>query len=294
MMDITSSRIGVFLSSASHFSCFYWSRKLFLQILVILTLASFPVETFSQCNVSGDITFDVSNSTSDDYCVICDGPWFRTSGLFRVSSGTKDCTFYAAKDGVFSLDGLWSCTLYDVDFHDPSGCNSTESGFIAKREFCMYYLDASCGISLGISGSFPPQFMEGGGYCESQPPCDSSSVSSFLGDNPKQEKSKPDSDVFLFAGVGGDEVTLRLETNPQEGNNGGEANFAISGNSLNESTSGTPPLEINATLPADGKYSITVEQPKNSGQRFRGGYLLSLSPTTGSIDLIEPTSSVEK
>jgi hypothetical protein len=79
-----------------------------------------------------------------------------------------------------------------------------------------------------------------------------------------------------------------------EGNNGGEASLSIVGNSLNESTSGTLPLGINATLPADGKYSITVEQSNNSGgERYRGSYMLNLE-SSNAVGVIEPTSTVEK
>jgi hypothetical protein len=284
MMEITSSRTSVFRSNVSQFSSFYETRKVFLQILVILTLAAFPVKAFSQCNASGDITFDVSNSNTFDWGVICDGPFFRTSGEFTVPSGTEDCTFYAAKETIFSVDGMWTCKLFDPVSDEP----------ITEREFCMFYLDEPCGISLKISGSDALQFMVDGGYCFYQTPCNRVSVSSFLGDNTKQEKSKQDIDVFTFDGTAGDQVTLRLETDPKEGNNGGEASLGISGNSLNESTSGKPPLELEVTLPGDGEYSITVGQPRNSALRFRGSYVLSVILAIGSIDLIEPTTSVEK
>lgn len=75
---------------------------------------------------------------------------------------------------------------------------------------------------------------------------------------------------------------------------GREASLGISGNSLSDETSGALPLEITATLPADGEYSVSVEQPKNpAGQRFGGNYILSVETSTG-VDLIEPTKSVEK
>ena len=95
--------------------------------------------------------------------------------------------------------------------------------------------------------------------------------------------------------MAGDEVKLTLEANTQEGNNGGEASLGINDNSLNDEMSGALPLEINATLPADGEYSVNVEQPKNpAGQRFRRSYILRIEASTGSIDLIEPANSVEK
>jgi hypothetical protein len=291
MTDITSSRISVCVSTVSQFSCFHKTRKVFLQVFFILALALFPINAFSQCNVSGNIPFVVSNFINNPYCVVCDGPWGRASPLFRVPAGTNKCVFYAAEYGVFTPLGKWNCTLYLAGEH--GACDETESGLINKIFFCVQGAppDANNSVGLGIEGGVEnPELSTD----EPGPPC-SSSVFSFLGDNPKQEKSRPDSDVFLFDGAGGDEVTLELETNPQGGNNGGEATLGISGNSLNESTSGMPPLELDVTLPEDGKYSISVEQPRRpKDQRFRGSYILRVTPSTGSIDLIEPANNVEK
>ncbi len=254
------------------------------RLLLILILSLFPLKAYSDCpNATGDIPFFVTNETQDETCMQCDGPWFRTSGELNVSSQEDNCEFYAANITSLSPYGVWNCITI-------SSCDASEPVIIDSINFCVEYAPPGANNSVGIV------IKEGKILMADQPapPCDNA-VLSFLGDNPKQEKSKPDADVFLFDGIGGDEVKLRLEANPQDGNNGGEASLGISGNSLDDETSGALPLEIMATLPADGEYSITVRQPKNpAGHRFRGSYILRIEASTGSIDLIEPTNNVEK
>jgi hypothetical protein len=264
---------------------FNQSRLFLIMLVVILVL--FPLKGFSQCNVSGDIPFLADNNLPSEGCIMCTGPFFRTSDLGIVDAGVQNCEFYAADKGFFSPFGSWECELMIPNPDDQNACDA----FADSVEFCVK--DTSNVIftftpngtdlpTLTVNKPMPNTF----GFCPK-------SVSSFLGDNFKQEKSKPDSDVFLFDGAGGDQVTLRLETNPQEGNNGGEASLDISGSSLNEATTGAPPLELEVTLPGNGEYSITVEQPKNSAQRFRGSYILNVESAMG-VGLIEPTNNVEK
>jgi hypothetical protein len=267
-------------------------HMLWRTILVVLILSSYPyhMNAFSQCNVKGDIPFQIRGTASELVCLGCKGPWGRASAILPIPEGPIDppCTFYAAEKTLFSPYGLWECSLRSpID----NGCTLTGES-VASVVFCVQPAPADADNADNTVYLFTENNKLS--VEEPAPPC-SSSVASFLGDNPKQEKSKRDSDEFLFDGAGGDQVTLRLETNPREGNNGGQASLGIRGNSLNESTSGTPPLELDVTLPGDGEYSITVEQPRRpKDQRFRGSYILSLTPSIGSIDLIEPTNNVEK
>jgi len=263
------------------------SHRRSLLIVVFLSLSLFPqwVRGGFPCpDATGDIPFILKEDDSflAPQCLVCNGPWGRTSGFQDFDP--IPCTFYAAERTLFPPFGKWTCSLFPTG---PDGLCLTPS--IDEVDFCVQPAppDADNSVKLFIDKN------EKLSTDQPVPPC-SGTVSSFLGDNSKQEKSRPDSDVFLFDGTGGDEVTLRLETNPQEGNNGGEASLGISGNSLNESTTGAPPLELEVTLPGDGEYSVTVEQPKKSAERFRGSYILSVMPTTGSIESIEPTNNVEK
>ncbi|MGB7293062.1 MAG: hypothetical protein WBD99_12890 [Thermodesulfobacteriota bacterium] len=262
------------------------SQRRSLLIVVFLSLSLFPQWArggFPCPDAKGDIPFILKENDSFllPMCLKCNGPWGRTSGFQDFDP--IPCTFYAAERTLFPPFGKWTCSLFPTG---PDGGCLTPS--MDEVDFCVQPAppDADNSVQLFIDKN------EKLSVDQPAPPC-SSSVSSFLGDNPKQEKSKPDTDEFRFDGAGGDQVTLRLEANPQEGNNGGEASLGISGNSLNESTSGTPPLELEVTLPGDGKYSVAVEQPKNSALRFRGSYNLDVESATG-VGLIEPTNNVEK
>ena len=265
-----------------------------LHTVIVLMLISMPFRAYStDCNVSGDIPFSVIKEceTCNLACLRCDGPWARVSPWVDIDDleHNKSCTFYAAKDNIFHPWGRWTCVIYEKE---QGICTTLLSRELTMKDFCVENSNGDgqeVTLKIKADQNDVPDILE---VDKPSPPCDAS-VSSFLGDNPKQEKSRPDSDVFLFDGAGGDEVTVRLETNPQEGNNGGEASLAIFGNSLNESTSGVLPLELNASLPADGKYSIIVEQPKRpKDQMFRGAYILHVKSATG-VDLIEPTNNVE-
>ena len=262
------------------------NRGITLALMLALALALFPAEAYPDCNVKGDIPFTVSNDAVE-LCFQCTGPWARTSEVVKLNAGEKNCTFYAAEKTIFDVYGEWGCTVFTIG---ADGNCDTIDPIVGPVEYCLKKNSPSPQFTIDISD---------GEICldsnlDSPPPLCPSSVSAFLGDNGQQEKSKPDTDVFLFDGADGDEVTLRLEADPKGGNNGSEAIFGISGSSLNESTSGTPPLELDVTLPGDGKYSISVEQPRRpKDQRFRGGYILDVESAMG-VGLIEPSINVEK
>ena len=147
-----------------------------------------------------------------------------------------------------------------------------------KQEVNLTYTDVP--TTLTVDKSFPP--------------CDLR-VTSFLGDHPNQERSTRDFDIFQFNGTAGHQVKLRLEADPQAGNNGGQAALRIKGKSVDQQRTGTLPLEITVPLGSMTTYDITVEEARVSpDQRYRGGYILTLESALGDIDTIRPTSSVEK
>lgn len=284
------SKIRYFRSAMSLLIPAMSSQVALMLPFILFLIISFSLKAHSiDCNVSGgSVRFSVIKEcpTCNLACIYCGGPWARVSPWVDIDDleHNKSCTFYAAKDDIFHLWGRWTCYIYQK----ANGvCTTVLAQELTMKDFCVEKPDSE--VTLKIEGDVP-NIIE---VDKPSPPC-VASVSSFLGDNPKQEKSKLDTDEFLFDGSGGDQVTLTLETDPQLGNNGGEAGLGISGNSLNESTSGALPLELDATLPADGEYSIIVEQPKRpKDQRLRGSYVLSVESATG-VDLIEPTNNVEK
>jgi len=257
-------------------------RKL-LRFFLFLMLCTLPLKAFSaDCDVTGDLPFNATNNTEGDICLSCLGPWARQSNDVVLSAGLQTCTFYAADKTIFSPFGRWDC---DVKTVEDGKCGDT---FVSGVTFCLTDNGEPVGLVVGptakeISVNFPTGA------------CGSSSVTAFLGDNTKHDTSKRDFDSFLFSGSAGDEVRLRLRPDRQGGNNGGEATLGISGGSLNEETSGKLPLALDATLPEDGDYLVTVGQPRNPGDgRFRGGYSLRVNIPAGSPGLISPANDVEK
>jgi hypothetical protein len=254
-------------------------------VLLIFCLTLYPpTESASvECNASGDIPFVLFNpDDQEDLCIGCSGPWLRQSPFIKIP--VNDCKFYAAAINIFSPFGEWSCETFVTD--SDGACDSGNPA--QSVNFCLEDFPGGPFVNLTAhpDGSITVN--------ASSPPC-STGVSSFLGDNFKQEKSKRDVDEFNINGKEGDEVTLTLESDPRDGNNGGEATLMVTGNSLNDAVSGALPLELTSTLPAAGDYLIAVAQPKGPiDLRYRGAYWLRIESTSGNIDLIEPTVSVEK
>ena len=253
--------------------------------LLIFFLTLYPLmESLSvECNASGDIPFVLLNpDDQEDLCIGCSGPWMRESPFIKIPM--NDCRFYAADINIFSPFGEWSCETFVTD---PDG--ACDSGNPAQSvNFCLEDFPGGPFVNLTVHPDASITVNAPG------PPC-STGVSSFLGDNVKQEKSKRDVDEFNINGKEGDEVTLRLESDPRTGNNGGQATLMLTGNSLNEAVSGALPLEITSTLPATGDYSIVVAQPKGSNvERYRGDYMLTVDSSLGDSVSLRPTASVEK
>jgi hypothetical protein len=109
----------IYSSALSPFSLSLVPQVILSPILVALMLGLFPVKASSQCNVSGDIPFIVFNSTDDDFCIKCTGPWFRASKLVQVKAEEKNCSFYAAKITIFSPFGEWNCKTYVLNPGSP-------------------------------------------------------------------------------------------------------------------------------------------------------------------------------
>jgi hypothetical protein len=102
-------------------------------------------------------------------------------------------------------------------------------------------------------------------------------------------------DTFSFQGTAGDTVTLTLDANFREGNNGGNARLTLSGGALRAAVRGALPLGITAPLAADGQYAVAVDQATHpEEEQFRGSYILTITPTTGTVEAIEPAADVER
>ena len=97
---------------------------------------------------------------------------------------------------------------------------------------------------------------------------------------------------YSFYGHDKDQAVLKLEADTNGWHRGGKATLIlkdnIKGTRLFETKRGSLPLEVNATLPADGKYTVYVLKPPWfwswwGHKRFEGDYILSLEGTCGKL-----------
>jgi predicted extracellular nuclease len=108
-----------------------------------------------------------------------------------------------------------------------------------------------------------------------------------LGDN--RFLDMRDVDLFYFHGAKGDKLTLTLAPNADGSFKGKRALLmlvdAIKGHHLIKAKTGRLPSRINATLPADGLYIVTVSELMTikEKKRFQGDYCLSLTSNAGLI-----------
>jgi hypothetical protein len=87
-----------------------------------------------------------------------------------------------------------------------------------------------------------------------------------------------DVDVFLFQGVKGETVTVRLAASPSGSFTGGPALLTLLGNGVLKADATTLPNAVTATLPATGTYYATVSELLGKS-RFTGAYTLTLEST---------------
>lgn len=107
-----------------------------------------------------------------------------------------------------------------------------------------------------------------------------------------------DLDIFTFQGAQGEEVFVGLEK-AENDLSGNRATLmlvdAIRGAHLFRIDRGGLPNEVEATLPATGKYLVIVsEQPRFArGIRFKGDYCISVQSSGGAAQTLAPTAWVE-
>jgi len=269
---------------SSFVSCVTAAARTLRQPLVIVILFAMTLITVK--NGYADPTEIPFFGSADGLCIQCTGPWGRNTATHMLNGTPKHPdNFYNAEETIFSPGGEWTCV-----FWEPTRRCFDDIDKTTTFSFCLDVSGPSVNpvrIELFTNKTYTVNYQP--------PPCSSSSVSSFLGDNSKHDQSKRDFDSYLFGGKAGDELRLRLRPDRQGGNNEGEARLAISGGPLNDEVSGKLPLALDAVLPEDGEYLVTVEQLRNSGEeRYRGGYSLRFNIPSGSPGLISPTNDVEK
>jgi hypothetical protein len=113
----------------------------------------------------------------------------------------------------------------------------------------------------------------------------------------------PDRDIFEFTGNQGEEVTIRLEANPNGSSQGQLATLMVRvlkhpllhWTDNVHTDSGTPlPKGVTLSLPRTGKYELWVkEQQKWQKNRFGGDYCLTLKSSGDAWQTLQPTHWVE-
>src|SRR5262245_5159837 len=278
-------------------------RFLFILTISILILTMLPLRAFSQddvdrgdvdCHVGGDIPFSLTKSATEAIVVEVGGPWFRTSGCLLFPKELVGCTsFYAANTTPSSPFGLWEVAAV------LPGFLCTAKGRPFKR-FCLNKPAFTIGSAVNITiRRFESGEIEVSGKNVTIPPDQLHpncgwGVLSYLGD--QRPSDTRDTDDFLFNGVAGEAITIKLEADHQSGNTGGIASLGLRGGSLNESVEGVLPLQIVATLPSSGKYSVIVAQPPTipRGERYEGKYYLNVESLTSNVGPLEPDENVER
>jgi hypothetical protein len=269
-----SSFVSVFTAAPG-----IWRQPLVIAILLAMTFITVK-------NGYADPTEIPFFGSANGLCIQCTGPWGRNTLTHMINGTPKHPdNFYSAEETIFSPGGEWTCVFWEPTRRCFQDIDNTTT-----FSFC---LDVSGPSVNPVRIALLPNKQYTVNY--PPPPCNTSSVSSFLGDNPKHDQSKRDFDSYLFGGKAGDELRLRLRPDRQGGNNEGEARLAISGGPLNDEVSGKLPLALDTVLPEDGEYLVTIEQLRNPGEeRYRGGYSLRFNIPSGSPGLISPTNDVEK
>jgi len=286
----------------------------FPHILLFLFLTVCSTVARADCGASGDIPFTLTllrPANLNDDCLYVKGPWLRRSAPVDLSSLAvgQPCTFYAADNTILSPWGEWEV----VTTSTQSNGNCTNLP-IPRRITHTFTLDVQPGNRFTLDPRAAGYFRLGRGtngaeaLSETTPdgmntveqsPAPSPTrvrrlpVKAWLGDS-RDPSGIPDSDVFHFFGTAGDSVTVRLEADTEGGNNGGEATLRLMGPTARQ-VSGELPKRITAELSATGRYEIEVAQSAEQGEkRYRGGYILTVESSQGTIRELIPANSVEK
>lgn len=131
---------------------------------------------------------------------------------------------------------------------------------------------------------------------ETQP--SASTLCANLGDN--QGRFPLDIDSFSFLGEMGEEVSIRLEADPQGQGEGSRATLKLIDRIrrvfLLRLNIGDLPNNISVRLPAEGEYQVFVEeQPRFfPGQHFTGDYCVTLESSGNASQALAPTALVEQ
>jgi hypothetical protein len=225
-----------------------------------------------------------------------------------IVNGDSDCKGDASiNDGSYDPDGN-PITIALI----PAGPYSLGSTLITLTVTDSFGASNSCSATVTVSGADSDN--DGIADCKDNCPntynpdqidsngngigdaCDFKKICSYLGNDPKP--SILDIDIFKFRGTKGETVTIRIEANPPPGS-GKRVTLIltdkIKGTVLLKLDRSVLPNEITAKLPATGEYLITVAEQLliAKGERYRGGYCLTLKARPETYQTLAPALWVE-
>jgi hypothetical protein len=217
----------------------------------------------------------------------------------------QPCTFYAAKDTIFSPFGHWKVRIYKrchVGTDSVFQNFSLERSNVNRVDITAEVVYSTYDLKIYTGGKRTPEALE---ETAGQPEAPASrtaarevSVNAWLGDSKDNSSGIPESDVFSFFGADGDTVTIRLEADTKGGNNGGFATLRLLTDfgPVHEVTGKLPQTITLGSAVEARRYQIAVEQP--TGGRgdadYIGGYILRVESAQGAIKTLTPARSVEK
>jgi hypothetical protein len=259
--------------------------------------------------MAGVANFSVTNNSAQTWNLKCVGPYSRIKGTV-VAVGEEDKIWYSPADPIFFTGpyGKWTCGTADpetcaTNFDcEDSGCFCCENGFggpgvkegpnacLSVTEFCLLK-DPDPDVSMAISAD--GTITTNG----AMPPCnDAVLATATLGF--EVLSSSTDEDNYEFDGQAGDDVTIRVEVDPDVGRAGERATLSIGKDSSEALTGGMMtdalPLEIQMTLPETGTYWVRLSNlGVDPESRFVGGYVLSVSSAADLVSEIRPRDAYD-
>lgn len=208
----------------------------------------------------------------------CRGPWLRESSCVTIQTGEDHTRFYCADQTVLSMWGRWHCTIF-------SSTDSCKGDALARADFC---------IESDGPNELDLLWIGGGGLIVDAPACSSIEAAGFLGHN---ASGAGDRDVFDLAGRPGERLRISLDRDGTAGGTGEVATLAVkskAGAELGRRT-GKLPLTFDVTLADAGAVLAVGGAQGESGDSYRGGYVLSVRPASGKAGerLLRPRPNVE-
>jgi hypothetical protein len=222
------------------------------------------------------------------------------------------CTFYAADDNKLEVYGSWwavvsaGCVRFRLiegtaDFKRFDLVRPTNQVNLTIDE------DRRGRPTIAVSFSGPPRNRQSAAASNQTASDSANAFAQSQGTSPREvsvrswlggSQSGSAIDRFrIVAGNAGDSVTVRLEPDTRGGNNGGDVTLRFVGPPAKEATGPLTvehPKTITVQLDSTGSYDIAVETAGHGGERYEGGYILTVESAQGKLYELAPFHTIEE